>query len=103
MKKEKLIAINSILDQMGPFGELLSQRRGLYIYYNEPTAKTRQIVIHKHTCGNCAFGSGKQTSAEAGRNGVWIGPFSTTIQVNSHIKKFNLTDVEVKKCTCTKQ
>lgn len=102
MKTKKIQALDDILDSLGEVGEILIMKRGYFIYYNEPTSTTRQIVIHSHICGNCLFGAGKQKSAEAGKNGVWIGPFSTSKQVEKHIEKFNLTGVPIKKCNCTK-
>lgn len=55
-------------------GQLLSKKRGYYFYYNIPNRETKPLKIHKHTCGECCFGIGKQPNALPGRNGTWIGP-----------------------------
>lgn len=65
--------------------KILIKKRGFFIYYNEPNKNSKEIKIHTHNCGFCAWGSGRDMELEAGRNGVWIGPFSTIIQAENFI------------------
>jgi hypothetical protein len=67
--------------------EILIRKRGYFLYYNEPNKKRKEVKIHIHTCGFCAWGSGNgRNPIQAGRNGVWIGPFSKKIQAETFSK-----------------
>jgi hypothetical protein len=80
MTREQLIRIDNDLDVTIEKDSILISKRGFYIYYNEPNKNRKEIIIHSHICGNCAWGSGKITNKEVGLNGVWIGPFQTSEQ-----------------------
>lgn len=80
MGRDELIQIDKNLDASVSKDSILISKRGFYIYYNEPNKETKEIKIHSHICGNCAWGMGKITIKEVGRNGVWIGPFQTCKQ-----------------------
>ena len=81
MKQTEQNELDKALKFLGDFGTILQKIRGFYLYYNEPTKSTKEVNIHSHTCGFCKWGSGSgRQNAEPGRNGVWIGPFKTTVQ-----------------------
>jgi len=86
MKRKELIQIDQSLDASVGRDSILISKRGFYIYYNEPNKDTKQIKIHSHICGQCAWGSGKIPKKEVGKNGVWIGPFKTTKQAEYFAK-----------------
>jgi len=67
--------------------EILKKGLGYYIYYNKPNEKTRNFIVHKSTCGQCAWGTGKIPESEPGRNGVWIGPFTKKNQASQFINE----------------
>lgn len=74
MTREDLIRFDSQLDLTKPSDEILSKKRGYYVYYNIPNKLTHTLMIHHHTCGHCKYGTGKIKNALKGRNGAWIGP-----------------------------
>ena len=78
MKNSELIKIDLALDNIKKIAEILENKRGFYIYYNEPTKSTKNVKIHRHDCGFCAWGSGMRINSEPGKNGVWIGPFKNS-------------------------
>ncbi len=80
MTKTQLNEIDNALDKNIKRDEILINMRGYYIYYNEPNKKEKEIKIHSHNCGFCAWGAGRKTVKEVGKNGVWIGPFKTPEQ-----------------------
>lgn len=86
MNKNKLIRIDNSLDSTIDKDSILISKRGYYIYFNKPNEKTKIIYIHSHICGECAWGSGKITEKEVGKNGVWIGPFKTWEQAENFAK-----------------
>jgi hypothetical protein len=54
----KLKKIDKLLDKSLEKDEILIKKRGYYLYYNEPNKNDKDIMIHKHDCGFCAWGSG---------------------------------------------
>ena len=81
MKKKELELLDSFIDVLTTAIEILKKNRGFYIYYNEPTKNIKNIKVHSHLCGFCAWGSGRGVKLkESGRNGVWIGPFKNPKQ-----------------------
>ena len=90
MNYNQLSKLDGSLDILDKKDKILIDKRGYYIYYNEPNKLKKEIKIHIHTCGFCAWGSGRKTDKEAGRNGVWIGPFNTPEQA----KKFAIDNVK---------
>jgi hypothetical protein len=95
MTKEELILLDKKLDESNKIDNVLISKRGFYIYYNEPNKKVKEIKIHVHYCGFCAWGSGRDIPKEAGRNGVWIGPFDTPEQAEEFVGKI----INVEKCS----
>jgi hypothetical protein len=85
MTKRDLTIIDNSLSISNAKDKILIHKRGFFVYYNEPTKKSKEIKIHTHNCGFCAWGSGRDTILEAGRNGVWIGPFNTINQAENFI------------------
>ncbi len=83
--------------------EILRKGIGYYVYYNKPNENKRIFKIHFSNCGQCAWGSGKITNAEPGRNGVWIGPFNGTNQAKVFLND-NLKPLpsQIKICNCCK-
>lgn len=80
---------------------ILINGRGLYFYYNEPNKKTKNLLIHKHFCGQCSWGSGKIDNKEVGRNGVWIGPFANKKHIVTFIKKIlPKFEGQLEECSC---
>ena len=102
MKKSELEKVDKLVDVLENIGTILKAKRGIYIYYNEPTKNSREIVFHRHSCGYCAFGSGTKTEKTPGKNGVWIGPFSKVSQANSFLKSSGIIVTLSKKCNCLK-
>ncbi|MCX6291533.1 MAG: hypothetical protein NT126_07185 [Bacteroidetes bacterium] len=104
MTIEKLKQIDDSLNgNNSSEAKILKNLRGYYFYYNEPTIKDRKNLIHIHFCGRCAYGTGilKDENKEPGKNGVWIGPFSTVTQVNQFVKKnFCNVPTPLEKCSC---
>lgn len=101
MNKKELILLDKKLDEFNKIDKVLISKRGFYIYYNEPNKKVKEIKIHIHHCGFCAWGSGRNTPKEAGRNGVWIGPFETSQQATD-FAKFVINIENVSLCSCIK-
>ena len=101
MNKQELILLDEILNESNKIDKVLIGKRGFYIYYNEPNKKVKEIKIHIHYCGFCAWGSGRDIDKEAGRNGVWIGPFETSEQA-SNFAKFVIDIPNVAQCSCIK-
>jgi hypothetical protein len=68
---------------------ILINKRGYFIYYNEPNKKHKIINIHNYNCGFCAWGSGRKIDNKIpGKNGVWIGPFGNIEQAKDFIIDF---------------
>jgi hypothetical protein len=88
MDPKTLTMLDKTLESTEHVAEILIQKRGLYLYVNHPNKKSKDLIIHKHTCGHCAWGSGKQGEKEPGKNGVWMGPFSTDEQVKEYVGTF---------------
>lgn len=86
MTTEELKKIDIELDSSVIKDKILISKRGFFLYYNEPNKKIKDIKIHTHDCGFCAWGIGRDIEKEAGRNGVWIGPFSTKEQAEKFAK-----------------
>lgn len=99
MERNILMKINNELNTINVKDSILISKRGFYLYYNEPNKNRKEIKIHSHICGNCAWGSGKISNKEVGRNGVWVGPFQTCKQAqdfaNNH---FAGCDIEIDSC-----
>jgi len=100
MDRKKLIVIDKTLGHSS-VEKILKEKRGLYIYYNKPNRKTKILKIHKHFCGECAWGSGKFPGKKVGKNGVWIGPFSNEKNVETFITN-NLAELKnkIERCSC---
>ena len=99
MTTTQLKKIDVALDETIKQDRILIDKRGYYLYYNEPNKNRKDIKIHIHTCGFCAWGSGRNIKTEAGRNGVWIGPFSTKEQAeNFAIKTINPDNISSHTC-----
>jgi hypothetical protein len=81
MTRDELKKIDKELNLNIEKDKILIKKRGYYLYYNEPNKNEKDIMVHKHDCGFCSWGSGNgRESKKAGRNGVWIGPFETPNQ-----------------------
>lgn len=85
MSKKELTALDVSLCTSDTKDKILIRKRGFYVYYNEPNKNSKEIKIHTHNCGFCAWGSGRDMKLQAGRNGVWIGPFNTLKQAENFI------------------
>lgn len=85
MTKKELTKLDKLLDKSNEKDNILINKKGYFIYYNEPNKKTKEIKIHTYNCGFCAWGSGRDSTKQVGRNGVWIGPFKTVIQAKYFI------------------
>lgn len=93
MDVKQLQEIDAELNVNSKKDNILINKRGLYLYYNEPNKRIKDIKIHCHDCGYCAFGSGREIRKEPGKNGVWIGPFSSTEQAESFAR--NILNIDV--------
>lgn len=104
MNRRKLIILDKSLNVFQPAQEILSKKRGLFIYYNKPNRKTKLVKIHKHFCGQCAWASGKMGKKNVGKNGVWVGPFSEMKFVEQFLKDnfHDLIGLVDKTCSCLK-
>lgn len=99
MTSKQLIELNNSLDPKSKKDKILIDKRGYYLYYNDPNKKLKDIKVHIYTCGFCAWGSGRDISKEPGRNGVWIGPFRTPEQAEAFA--VNILNIEnVSRHTC---
>ena len=100
--KESLINLEKSLDIILLGAEVLKKGIGFYVYYNKPNENRRDFVIHKSSCGQCAWGTGKIPGSQPGKNGVWIGPFSNINQATAFINEnFNPPLLQVVICdTC---
>jgi hypothetical protein len=88
MTQSEINDLDKVLKNIGNLCSILVRKRGFYLYYNEPTKLNKEINIHTHTCGFCAWGSGRgRKGTEPGRNGVWIGPFNTVKQAEKFAKE----------------
>ncbi len=91
--------IDLMLDPQVEIDQILIKKRGFFLYYNEPNKKAKDVKVHLHSCGFCAFGSGRKTTQEPGRNGVWIGPFSNKEQAENFAKlTLNTNEVSCHQC-----
>jgi hypothetical protein len=98
MTRSQLLRFSNNLNPDILTDRILINKKGYYVYFNEPNKKKRTIKIHHHTCGNCCFGSGKLPKGESGRNGVWIGPSNS---VNNLVKLIKvLLNESPKICSC---
>ncbi len=101
MPRQILEEINNQLNNNDSKDGILIRLRGFYFYYNEPNEATHNILIHRETCGFCQFGAGTQRNAEPGRNGAWVGPFSTPEQAEQFaLRHFPHRGGEVGRCGC---
>jgi hypothetical protein len=89
MTAKQLEKIDTRLDVKINIDKILINKRGYFIYYNEPNKLKKEIKIHIYTCGFCTWGSSRDIDKEVGRNGVWIGPFKTPEQA----EKFALDNI----------
>lgn len=99
MKAKQLQKIDSELDINLEKDRILKNKRGYFLYYNEPNKKIKDIKIHNHDCGFCAWGSGRDSDKEVGRNGVWIGAFELLTQAENFAKDVIKID-DVSYCSC---
>ena len=88
MLTKTLMTIDKSINSPSPIAQILRAKRGYYIYFNEPNKKSKKLLIHKHTCGQCAWGSGKIKVKEPGKNGVWLGPFSRQSQASAFVTTY---------------
>jgi hypothetical protein len=104
MDRNSLITLDNILeDRTDDSSKILKYKRGFYFYFNEPNKDVKNLKIHKHLCGNCAWGSGKINNADSGRNGPWIGPFESVDYIRSFVQT-NIPDFQDRidtSCSCT--
>jgi hypothetical protein len=85
--KIALQKLENSLDVISLGIEILKKGIGYYVYYNKPNEKTRNFIVHQLTCGQCAWGTGKIPGSEPGKNGFWIGPFSSKNQATQFINE----------------
>ena len=83
MTKTDLTLLDTLLSTSDTKDKILIRKRGFFIYYYEPNKNSKEIKIYTHNYGFCAWGSGRDVEVEAGRNGVWIGPFNTILQAEN--------------------
>ena len=69
MTNQQLTILQNSLDESNLKDKILINKMGYYIYYNEPNKKSKEVKIHIHNCRFCAWGSGRDTTKETGRNG----------------------------------
>jgi hypothetical protein len=101
--KINLKRLENSLDSLAIGIEILKKSIGYYVYYNKPNEHIKTYKIHKSSCGNCAWGTGKIPNAIPGLNGVWIGPFNSVAQATSFINEnFSPFPGQVDECNCTK-
>ena len=99
--KTELKRLEKSLDTLTLGINLLKKGIGFYIYYNKPTENSRNFKIHFSNCGNCAWGTGKISNAEPGKNGVWLGPFENPMQAKEFmILELKISNNRVKNCNC---
>ncbi|WP_445710461.1 hypothetical protein [Flavobacterium sp.] len=76
---------------------ILEEENLYYFYHNWQAGQTNKI--HRGSCGECKYGTGKQKNVDRGRNGVWLGPFSTLDLCHNYIAgELNLQPVEPHNC-----
>jgi len=69
-----------------------------YLYFNWQ-ANGPHIRIHYANCGFCNNGNGRNIqNVEAGRNGVWIGPFTSFEFVSDFIELINVDFDSCRNC-----
>lgn len=101
--KTELKRLEKSLDTLTLGINLLKKGIGFYVYYNKPTENSRDFKIHFSNCGNCAWGTGKISNAEPGKNGVWIGPFNNKQQAKEFLNNnFSILINEIDECNCCK-
>lgn len=104
MSKIQLYQIDLTLDSNNEKDNILIRLRGYYFYYNEPNEKTHTILIHSHNCGFCCYGVGTSSLSEPGRNGAWVGPFSTPEQAEAFAARhFPHRGGEIRRCSCVQR
>lgn len=96
MNAKQLQKIDSELDENLEKDRILKNKRGYFLYYNEPNKGIKDIKIHHHDCGFCAWGSGRETVKESGRNGVWIGSF----ELFQHAENFAKDVIGIDRVSC---
>lgn len=103
MNKKELSKVDKAIESLSSLADLASRKRGYYAYYNIPNKSSRTVVIHKHNCGQCAFGTGKISNSISGKNGVWIGPFIKKTHAISFFEQyFNEQTQGIAYCPCAK-
>jgi hypothetical protein len=101
VSRKVLEEINNHLNENDPKDGILIRLRGYYFYYNSPTEATHTVLVHRDTCGHCCFGAGTERNLEPGRNGTWIGPFSTPEQAEEFAARhFPHHRGGIGRCTC---
>ncbi len=99
MDSDELKTIDLMLDPQVSTDLILIKKRGYFLYYNEPNKKVKDVKVHLHSCGFCAFGSGRGGTQVPGKNGVWIGPFSNKEQAEGFAKLvLNINGVSCHSC-----
>ncbi len=58
-----------------------------FLYQNWRAKKKSSPVLHNATCKNCNYGSGKLSKSNPGKNGVWIGPFTSVSLSKDYVTK----------------
>lgn len=87
MSKKDQNVVEIIAKSLKYVQEIFELKKGYYFYFNYPNSKTKALKIHEYNCGNCNYGTGK-SKGTPGRNGVWIGPFTTINQTENYIGKY---------------
>lgn len=101
MGKKEIITIDEGLNPKDKKDKILIRLRGYYFYYNEPNESTHDILIHKHNCGFCCYGAGTSRLTEPGRNGAWVGPFTTPEQAETFATRhFPYRRGDIRRCSC---
>ena len=73
MTNQQLTILQNSLDESNLKDKILINKMGYYIYYNEPNKKSKEVKIHIHNCGFCAWGSGRDTTKET-EHGLALSP-----------------------------
>jgi hypothetical protein len=103
MNKKELSKVDKAIESLNVLAALALKKRGFYAYYNIPNKSSRTVVIHKHNCGQCAFGTGKIINSISGKNGVWIGPFLKKPNARSFFKEYFNNQINgITYCQCAK-
>ena len=76
-------------------------KKDLFYYYHNWKAKMDNRV-HLNSCKNCNNGMGMRTNTIKGKNGVWVGPFSTIELALNWATKYSNKPNPIKLHNCIK-